>query len=132
MRMHWGGRAAAILLAALFTTACTSAYAQGRRNYPGYPYPDSRGGIYRGGGYQDIAYSRGFDDGYRRGLDAARDGDRYDVRRERQYRSGDNGYNRRYGSRNQWQQAYRNGFSSGYDRGFRDGRYRSNGRYRQW
>ena len=64
-------------------------------HYPNYP-----GRAAGRGGYQDAAYSRGYDDGYRRGLEAARDGDRYDVRREGWYRSGDRGYNRRYGSRN--------------------------------
>ena len=130
MRMQRGIRAAAILFTLLATTACGTAYAQGRR----YPYPTNpsqRGGVYRGG-YQDVAYNRGFDDGYRQGLDAARDGDRYDVRRERQYRSADRGYDRRYGSRSNWQRVYRSGFTQGYEQGYRDARYRDNGRYRRW
>ena len=125
MRMHWGGRAAVVLLALLTTTACGSVYAQGRRNpnYPNYPNdPSSRSGVYRGG-YNDPAYARGYDDGFRRGMEAARDGDRYDVRREGWYRSADRGYDRRYGSRNQYRQVYRDGFSAGYDRGFRNGGY---------
>jgi flagellar biosynthesis/type III secretory pathway protein FliH len=129
MRMHLGGRVAVILSALFFTTACGTTYAQGR----GYPnYPNSRGGVYRGGGYANAALQRGFDDGYQQGLDAARDGDRYDVRRESWYRSADRGYDRRFGSRNQYQQYYRNGFTRGYDQGYRDGRYRNNGRYRRW
>lgn len=119
MRMHKSIRLAAVLFALAFTTACTSVYAQGR----GYPnYPGNRGGVYRG--YQDPAFSRGYDDGYRQGLDAARDGDRYDIRRESWYRSGDRGYYRRYGSRNQYRQIYRDGFANGYDAGYRDGRAR--------
>ncbi len=136
MRMHGWVRSVTILGAVLFTlvftTACGSIYAQGRNypNYPTYPgYPGSRGGVYRGG-YQDPAYACGFDDGYRRGLDAARDGDRYDVRREGWYRSADRGYDRRYGSRNEWRHVYRDGFAAGYDQGYRDGRYQ-NGRYRR-
>jgi hypothetical protein len=137
--MHWGVRVSAILFALLVTTACSSVYAQGRRNYPNYPnypdYPSSRGGVYRGGGNQDPAYMRGFDDGYRRGLEASRDGDRYDVRRDGWYRSADRGYDRRYGSRNQWRQSYRDGFTSGYDRGYREARYQDdryrNDRYRR-
>ena len=79
MRMHWSGRAAVVVVAIISAAACAPIYAQGR-GYPNYPsYP--RGGVYRGGGYVDAAYQRGFDDGYRRGLDAARDGDRYDPRR---------------------------------------------------
>ena len=130
MRMQRGARIAAILFTLAATAACSSVYAQGR-GYPYPNYPSQRGGVYRGGGYQDYAYSRGFDDGYRQGLDAARDGDRYDVRRERDYRSGDRGYDRRYGSRSQYQRVYRDGFSAGYDQGYREGRYRNNGRYRR-
>lgn len=121
MRMHRGGRIAAVLLALLFSTACGSVYAQNRRTYPTYPgYPGS-GGVYRDR-YNNPAYSRGYDDGYRSGVSAARDGDRYDVRRERDYRDADNGYDRRYGSRDQWRQVYRDGFASGYDEGFRNSR----------
>lgn len=129
MRMHWTGRAAVLLSALLTTTACATTYAQGR----GYPnYPSSRGGVYRGGGYADVAYQRGFDDGYRQGLDAARDGDRFDPRRESWYRSADRGYDRRYGSRNEYRQAYRDAFSRGYEQGYREARYRdNNGRYRR-
>jgi hypothetical protein len=125
----------AILLVLLITTACGSVYAQGRGypNYPNYPSdPNQRGGVYRGGGSADHAYGRGFDDGYRRGIEAARDGDRYDPRRESWYRSGDRGYERRYGSRDGYRQVYRNGFTRGYDQGYREGRYYNNGRYRRW
>jgi hypothetical protein len=122
--MQWSGRAVLAVLVLLSSTACGSVYAQGRN----YPYPSSRGGVYRGGGYVDVAYDRGFDDGYRRGLEAARDGDRYDPRRERWYRSADRGYQGRYGSRTEYRQVYRDGFTRGYDRGFREGD-RDNRRY---
>jgi hypothetical protein len=82
MRMQRGIRAAAILFTLAVTAACSSVYAQGR-GYPNPSYPNQRGGVYRGG-YQNPAYNRGLDDGYRQGFDAARDGDRYDVRRESQ------------------------------------------------
>jgi hypothetical protein len=123
MRMHWGGRGAVVLLALLCTTACSSVYSQGRRTYPNDP--SQRGSVYRGGGYNDPAYSRGYDDGYRKGLETARDRDRYDVRREGLYRDGDRGYDRRYGSRNQWRQVYRDGFAAGYNEGYRNGGYQS-------
>ena len=125
--LGWGGRIAVVLLALLCSIACGSTYAQGRGSYP--TYPSQRGTIYRGG-YNDPAYSRGYDDGYRKGLEAARDGDRYDVRREGLYRDGDRGYDSRYGSRNQWRQAYRDGFTTGYDQGYRNARSQ-NGRYRR-
>jgi hypothetical protein len=122
-------RTAVIFAVLLSSAACGTTYAQGR-GYPSYPtYP--RGGVYRGG-YSDPAYARGFDDGYQRGLDAARDGDRYDVRREGWYRSADRGYDRRYGSRDGYRQVYRDGFTRGYDQGYREARYRDNGRYRRW
>jgi hypothetical protein len=124
-------RSAGILAAIVFTTACSTTYAQGR-SYPYPNYPDGqRGGVSRGG-YYNPAFDRGFDDGYRQGLDAARDGDRRDVRRESWYRSGDRGYDRRFGSRDAYRRVYRDGFASGYDQGYRDGRYRNNGRYRRW
>lgn len=125
-------RAAAVLLALFFTTACSSVYAQGRQypnypNYPNYPtYPGSRGSRV----YQDPAYMRGYDDGYRRGLEAGRDRDYYDPRRENWYRSADRGYDRRYGSRTHWRQVYRDGFSVGYDAGYREARYPDSRRYR--
>ena len=119
MRLQWIGRAAVIVTTLLSSVACGTVYAQGRPNYPTYP----RGGVYRGG-YQDAAMQRGFDDGYRRGLDAARDGDRYDPRRENWYRSGDRGYDERYGSPDGYRQAYRDAFTRGYDQGYREGRYR--------
>lgn len=128
MRMHWSGRAALVSFALLSMTACGSVYAQGR-GYPGANHPP-RGGVSRGGGYYDVAYERGLDDGYQRGLDAARDGDRFDPRRERWYRSADRGYSRRYGSREEYRQLYRDGFMRGYEQGYRDGR-RDNRRYRR-
>ena len=128
MRMHWGTRGALVLSALLFTAACGTTYAQGR----GYPnYPGSRGGVYRGGGYSNSALQRGFDDGYRRGVEAARDGDRFDVRRDSWYRSADRGYDRRFGSRIQYQREYRDGFTRGYERGYREARVRDTGRYRR-
>lgn len=132
MSRHRGIRATTLVLTLLFTTACGSTYAQGRRNSPNHPhYPSSpgRGGVSRG--YQDPAYARGVEDGYRRGLEAAHDGDRYDVRRENLYRNAEHGYDRRYGSRNEWRQVYRDGFTRGYDQGYREARSRDNGRYRR-
>jgi hypothetical protein len=124
MRMHWSGRAVLALTALLSTSACGAVYAQGR----GYPYPSSRGGVYRN---VDVAYDRGLQDGYERGRDAARDGERFDPRRERWYRNADRGYNRRYGSERQYREAYRDAFVRGYEQGYREARYRDNGRYRR-
>ena len=122
MRMHWGGRIAVVLLALLCTAACGSVYAQGRRTYP--TYPSQRGGIYRSGGYNDPAYSRGYDDGYRQ------DSMRHVTATAttcaaKGNRDGDRGYDRRYGSRNQWRQVYRDGFAAGCDEGYRNASYQS-------
>lgn len=87
-----------------------------RNTYPGRGYPGA-----------SYAYSpagqRGFEAGYREGRKAARSNDRYDPRREKKYRQGDDGYNRRYGSRDRYKQEYRAAFQAGYDRGYREGRW---------
>jgi hypothetical protein len=104
------------------------------RGYPSYPtYPSNRGQAYPGGGYGGGGYGggyyspaaqRGFDEGYREGMNAGRGNDRYDPVREKRYREGDSGYNSRFGSREQYKQEYRNAFRQGYDRGYREARYR--------
>ena len=69
MRKQRFGRGVAVLVAVLSTAACGTTYAQGRNypNYPNYPTSPRGGGIYRGGSY-DVAYQRGYDDGYRQGM----------------------------------------------------------------
>ena len=62
----------------------------------------------------------GFNDGFEQGIDDARDGDRFDPIRAKDYREGDNGYDKRYGTKAQWQIAYRDGFRAGYERGYRE------------
>ena len=95
------------------------------RNYP----PDGRA---RGRNFRSVAYNNGFSDGYERGLDDARDGDRYDLIRDRRYRSADHGYRRQYGDRQYYKNIYRDGFRAGYDQGYREGqRYREDQRYRR-
>lgn len=97
------------------------------RGYPGGAFPGAPGG-YGGrggyGGYYSPAADRGFEDGYREGLDAARSNRRYDPVGERRYRAGDNGYSSRFGSRDQYKQQYRSAFRQGYDRGYREARWR--------
>jgi hypothetical protein len=102
---------------------------QGGYGYPGggYGYPQRpQGGYgYPGGGYgSGYAAQRGLEDGYREGAKDARDRDRYEPTRKKRYRDGDSGYNRRYGSREQYKQEYREAFRQGYDRGYREGRWR--------
>jgi hypothetical protein len=76
-------------------------------------------------GYQDPAFARGFSDGWERGADDGRDHDRYDPIRDGDYRDGDGGYSRSYGSKDVYKNNYRAGFRQGYEEGYRSGtRYR--------
>ena len=56
-------------------------------------------------GYQDPAFSRGKSEGYRRGFEDGRRGDRYDPVRYREYRDG-----------------FRQGYEEGYRQGTRSSR----------
>jgi hypothetical protein len=76
-------------------------------------------------GYQDPAFARGYSDGWEHGADDGRDRDRYDPVRHGDYREGDEGYSRSYGSRDAYKNNYRAGFRQGYEQGYRNGtRYR--------
>ena len=76
-------------------------------------------------GYQDPAFARGYSDGWEHGVDDRRDRDRYDPVRHGDYRGGDDGYSRSYGSKDAYKNNYRSGFRQGYDAGYRNGeRYR--------
>ena len=73
------------------------------------------------GGYQEPAAARGYSDGFEDGLNDGRGGDRYDPVDSRDYRDGDNGYFRSYGSRDAYRNNYRAGFRQGYEDGYREG-----------
>lgn len=92
-------------------------YPDDRYGYPGggYGYPGN-GGY----GYGREGYSRGFEDGLRKGREDGRDGDRFDPMRHKDYRNADDGYNRRYGSKDAYRASYRDGFRQGYERGYRE------------
>ena len=76
-------------------------------------------------GYQDPAFARGYSDGWEKGADDRRDRDRYDPLRHGDYRDGDDGWSREYGSRDAYKNNYRAGFRQGYEEGYRNGaRYR--------
>ena len=74
----------------------------------------------RGYGSNSVAVQNGERDGYEKGREDARDNDSYDPVRHSWYRSGDRGYNNRYGTRDDYKLVYREGFESGYDRGYRE------------
>lgn len=73
------------------------------------------------GGLQEPALARGYADGYEQGLSDGREGNRYDPVKHREYRSGDLGYNKSYGTRDAYKNNYRAGFRQGYEEGYRDG-----------
>jgi hypothetical protein len=76
-------------------------------------------------GYQDPAFARGYSDGWDRGADDGRDHDRYDPVGHGDYRDGDDGYSKSYGSKDAYKNNYRAGFRQGYEEGYRGGtRYR--------
>ena len=91
---------------------------------PGYPntYPGSpqRPGY----GYSSPAFQNGVREGYEKGVEDARKNRSYDPRRHSWYRSGDRHYEGRYGPREQYKDVYRQGFTDGYDRGYRERQYR--------
>jgi hypothetical protein len=78
-------------------------------------YPDDRNY-----GYNTVPFQNGDRDGYEKGREDARDNDSYDPVRHSWYRSGDRGYNNRYGTRDDYKLVYRDGFESGYERGYRE------------
>ena len=82
------------------------------------------GDVYRRGGVNEPAYARGYADGFDKGRDDFKDRNRYDPLRHGDYRDGDNGYDRDYGSKDAYKQYYREGFRSGYEDGFRGGNRR--------
>lgn len=70
-------------------------------------------------GYQEPATAQGYRDGYDKGQNDSRGGDRYDPVRHGDYKSADNGYERDYGSKDAYRNNYRVGFRQGYEDGYR-------------
>jgi hypothetical protein len=90
-------------------------------------------GRYESGRYQHdedgrrIAQDNGYREGLKHGENAARKGRPLDLAREKDYRNGDEGYNRRYGSREEYREAYRSGFAQGYREAYNRFGYRVRG-----
>ena len=89
-----------------------------------------RDGNYNGN--NRFALESGFNDGYEAGLSDGRSRRRNDPVAESRYRSGDRGYNSRYGTREAYKIDYRRAFLQGYDRGYDDGRRNYNGGPSRW
>jgi hypothetical protein len=107
-----------------------------RAGYPGPfpPYPNRyRGSLPQGRypGYSiGIAAARtnGFEDGYTKGLEDARDADRFDPTRHGWYKSASRGYRGPFGSKAFYRDQYRLAFREGYERGFRNAQAYRTGR----
>lgn len=85
-----------------------------RGRYPGEIY--GRGGV---GGYRDVAWQNGYNEGVAAGRDDANDGDRYDPHRHNQYKNADRGYNSSYGNKDGYKAAFREAYLRGYEEGYR-------------
>jgi hypothetical protein len=94
------------------------AYGVDDRSYPN-TYPNSRNSGY---GYNSVPYDNGYRDGLEKGREDAQDRDAYDPVRHSWYRSGDRGYNSRYGTKDAYKLTYRDGFEAGYEQAY-GGRY---------
>jgi hypothetical protein len=74
----------------------------------------------RGGyGYNSVPYDNGYRKGLEKGREDARDRDGFDPVRHKEYRNADSGYNNRYGAKDEYKLAYRDGFEAGYSEGYR-------------
>lgn len=90
-------------------------------------YGNSNGGYYTNNIYR-VAQQNGYRDGLRQGREDRRDRDRYNPQKARDYKNAMNGYNSRFGSKNDYKTAYRQAFINGYNQGYNGGR-NNNGYY---
>ena len=113
-----------VLALALAAPACAQSTWRGARPIYGDPSEVRR-----------VAYDRGFREGVTEGERDARSRDAFRFQDERDFQRADIGYDRRYGSLEQYRTLFREGFADGYADGYRryasrygDGRY-GDGRY---
>lgn len=85
--------------------------------------PYGRAGDYGYGRYDiyQVAQDQGYRDGYQRGTEDARDGDRYNPEGTSQYKNADRGYRSEYGNKEEYKRIYRDAFRRGYDEAYRRG-----------
>jgi hypothetical protein len=104
----------------LFTTqACAASYGYAGR------YPDRGYAV----DLERRAYSNGYQEGLEHGRSDARRGRSFDYRRHDEFRDADEGYNRRYGYREDYRVSFRRGFVAGYNEAYR---WNLRDGYRQW
>ena len=87
-----------------------------RDRIAGNRYPDRYPAASRGS--FNAAYDNGYRDGVEKGREDRDDNDSFDPVRHSRYRSADRGYESRYGTREQYKLAYRDGFEAGYQQGY--------------
>ena len=75
-------------------------------------------------GATSVPFDNGYRDGLEKGREDARDRDSYDPVRHSWYRSGNRGYDSRYGTRDAYKLTYRDGFEAGYEQAYRGGNNR--------
>ena len=68
------------------------------------------------------AYENGYRDGIEKGHADGKDRHSFDPVRHSRYRSADRGYDKQYGSKNDYKLVYRDGFEAGYRTGYGDRR----------
>ena len=84
------------------------------RTYPNSgTYPNNRGY-----GNNSVPFDNGYRDGLEKGREDRGDNDTFDPVRHSRYRSADRGYESRYGTKEQYKLAYRDGFEAGYEQGY--------------
>ena len=116
----------------VFREGFAGGYSDGYRRYSrgaygndgryGYPPYGNDGRYGNPQGRYNTAFDIGARDGFEKGREDARDGDRYDPRGHKWYREGDRDYNNRYGPRERYKDEYRRGFLAGYERAYREWR----------
>jgi hypothetical protein len=120
------------LVFGLMIVSSTTANAQNRGYYGNDPYYQGdryNGRDRRGNQSVRFAYQRGYRDGYREGIQAARyGGGRYDNYGRYNNGYGNYGYNNGYGNNGYGNSAWRQAYQNGFNRGYRDGLNRNRGR----
>jgi hypothetical protein len=87
-----------------------------------------------GNNQYQIAREQGYRNGLNTGASDAQRGQSFDPQRSHFYRNGTDGYNSRYGNKNQYKQVFRDAFVQGYREGYQryggyNNRRGNNGRY---
>lgn len=104
-RFGWLPVLASLALITVTTPACAQTVYGGR----GYGY---------GTDVRRVAYDNGYRRGFDNGVRDARSGRNANFRNDGAYRDADWGYDRRFGSRGQYRQVFRDGYESGYREGY--------------